>query len=81
MEFYGVIGEKLSHTLSPKINNEFYKILNIEASYKVFEISKDDIRNAGDAIKILSIKGANVTIPYKDVVMEFISNSKKNWSC
>lgn len=72
MEFYGVIGEKLCHSLSPKISNEFFKISNIEASYKTFEISKANIKNAGEAMRILDIKGANVTIPYKEEVIGFL---------
>lgn len=74
MEFYGVIGGKLSHSLSPKINNEFYRLLNIEAAYKIFEISREDIKDAGKALKMLSISGANVTIPYKQEVMKFLDD-------
>lgn len=72
MEFYGLIGEKLSHSLSPEIHNEFFKISDIEASYKTFEIKKEDIKNAGEALKILQITGVNVTIPYKQEIMSFL---------
>lgn len=74
MEFYGLIGEKLSHSLSPKIHNEFFRISNIDAAYKIFEINKEDIKNAGEALKILGISGTNVTIPYKEDVIEFLDN-------
>ena len=43
MKKYCVIGEKLSHTMSPQIHNEFFKIMNIEATYDVVEIAMSDI--------------------------------------
>lgn len=80
MEFYGVVGEKLPHSLSPQIHNRVFDLLNIDGAYKLFEIPKDKIENLGEALKLLKIKGANVTIPYKQVVMEqldFISDEAK----
>lgn len=72
MDFYGVVGEKLSHSLSPRINNRIFDLLKIEGGYKLFEIPKDDIWKLGDSMKLLGIKGVNVTIPYKQEVMNQI---------
>lgn len=80
MEFYGLVGEKLSHSLSPQIHKSIFEQLNIDGGYKLFEIPKEDIGKLGDALKLLKIKGANVTIPYKEVVMkdlDFISEEAK----
>ncbi|MGL4109212.1 shikimate dehydrogenase [Clostridium sp. LP20] len=70
MDFYGVVGEKLSHSLSPRINNRLFELLGIEAAYKSFEIPKNDISKLGDSLKLLGIKGVNVTIPYKQEVLK-----------
>ena len=70
MEFYGLVGEKLSHSLSPDIHKRVFEVLDIEGAYKLFEIPNDDIKNLGQALKTLSIKGVNVTIPYKQTVIE-----------
>lgn len=81
MDFFGVVGEKLPHTLSPEINKRIFEFINVEAAYKTFEISKNDISKLGDALKLLKIKGVNVTIPYKEVVMEqldYISKEAKD---
>jgi shikimate dehydrogenase len=72
MNFYGLIGEKLPHSLSPKIHNTLFKRLNIEGAYKLFEVEKKDLGKAIDSLKILKIKGVNVTIPYKQDVMEYL---------
>ena len=42
MEFYGLLGEKLSHSLSPKINKIILEENNNEGAYKLFEIPKDN---------------------------------------
>ena len=72
MDFYGLIGEKLPHSLSPKIHNTLFKALNIEGAYKLFEVEKEDLGKAIDSLKILKIKGVNVTIPYKQDVMKYL---------
>lgn len=81
MEFFGVVGEKLPHTLSPIINKRIFELIEVDAAYKIFEVSKSDISNLGKALKLLKIKGANVTIPYKETVMEqldYISKEAKD---
>lgn len=80
MEFYGLIGEKLPHSLSPKIHNTLFKELNIEGAYKLFEVEKEELGKTIDSLKLLKIKGVNVTIPYKQDVMkylDFISDEAK----
>lgn len=72
MDFYGLIGEKLPHSLSPKIHNALFKSLDIEGAYKLFEVEKEELGKAIDSLKILKIKGINVTIPYKQDVMEYL---------
>ncbi|EKQ56468.1 MULTISPECIES: shikimate dehydrogenase [unclassified Clostridium] len=80
MDFYGLIGEKLSHSLSPKIHNTLFKALEIEGAYKLFEVEKENLSKLMDSLKLLKIKGVNVTIPYKQDVMkylDFISDEAK----
>lgn len=43
MNFFGLVGEKLSHSVSPQIHKRIFEILNIESAYKNFEIPKEDI--------------------------------------
>ena len=81
MEFFGVVGEKLPHTLSPEINKRIFELIDVEAAYKTFEIPKNDIDKLGEALKLLKIKGVNVTIPYKEEVvkqLDYISKEAKD---
>lgn len=77
----GLMGEHLSHSLSPIIHKEIFNLLNYEAYYHLFEVDKGDVQAAIEGIKALKIKGVNVTIPYKERVMEYldeISEEAKN---
>ncbi|WP_291653997.1 shikimate dehydrogenase [Clostridium sp.] len=72
MEFYGLLGERLSHSLSPEIHSEILKSINKDGAYKLFEIEKERLEDFAEALKLLKIKGANVTIPYKKDIMNYI---------
>lgn len=72
MNFFGLVGEKLSHSVSPQIHKRVFEILNIESAYKNFEISKEDISKLDSAIKLLGIQGVNVTVPYKERIMKYL---------
>lgn len=69
MEFYGLIGEKLGHSYSPQIQQRLLELLGVQGGYKLFEIPKDKIGGAAAAIRLLGIKGVNVTIPYKQELL------------
>lgn len=72
MKFYGLIGETLTHSLSPQLHKEIYKRAGIPAAYKNFPLPSSKIEQATEAIRVLSISGSNVTIPYKEAVMPFL---------
>lgn len=72
MEFYGLLGEKLSHSLSPLIHSEILKLINKEGAYKLFEVNKNNLEDFTRAVKLLKIKGTNVTIPYKEDIIKHI---------
>lgn len=40
MRNFGLLGEKLGHSLSPEIHRIIFKKLNIEGTYALFEIKK-----------------------------------------
>ncbi len=73
MREYGIVGEHLSHTFSPKIYNMLFKRHNLKAVYKVLEISENTFDFiVGDVTKNLS--GFNVTIPYKSRIMGYLDS-------
>lgn len=72
MKFYGLLGEKLTHSLSPQLHKEIYKRVAINAAYKTFPCPPSQVPQAIESLKVLSISGSNVTIPYKETVMPYL---------
>jgi shikimate dehydrogenase len=70
MNALGLIGERLGHSLSPQIHKKVFEKLNLNASFSLYEIKPENIGMAVQALKVLGIKGVNVTIPYKEILME-----------
>jgi len=80
-DFYGLIGKKLGHSFSPIIHKLILQKLNIKGEYNLFEIEPHNLDKSIEALKILGCRGANVTIPYKIDVMNYmddISEEAKN---
>jgi hypothetical protein len=69
MEFFGLVGEKLAHSHSPYIHNLIFKLLGIQGAYKLFEMPPEALGGLADAMRLLGVRGVNVTIPYKQAVM------------
>ncbi len=69
---YGLMGEKLRHSFSPQIHSLIFKELKIQGYYHLFEIEKNDLKDAVLGLKALGIKGVNVTIPYKIEVIKYL---------
>ena len=65
MKFYGLLGERLSHSISPQIHGFIFQELNIVASYSLFPVPPDRLGDAVSGLRLLGAGGVNVTMPYK----------------
>lgn len=72
MKFYGLFGEKLTHSLSPDLHQLIYQKIGLDAAYKLFPFPPTQLQHAMDEIRALSINGVNVTIPYKEAVLPYL---------
>lgn len=70
---YGLIGKKLGHSFSKKYFTEKFEKENIlKSNYELFEL--EDISKFPTLISTkLDLKGLNVTIPYKQEVIPYLS--------
>ena len=65
---FGLLGEKLGHSLSPQIHQEVFRQLGLSASYELVEVSAE--RLAEKVVELRNThRGLNVTIPHKVAVM------------
>jgi shikimate dehydrogenase len=71
---YGLLGEKLGHSMSPLIHSLVFKELKMDAYYHLFEVKKENLREAVYGLKALGARGVNVTIPYKVPVMDYLDD-------
>ena len=69
---FGIIGKPLSHSLSPVLQNFWFKKNNLKANYSLMEIEKKQIKDILNKIRTKEISGINVTIPYKQEVIPYL---------
>lgn len=72
-EVYGVIGDPITHTLSPVIHNALAKALEREAIYVPFHVKATQLEEAIKGAHALHIKGLNVTMPHKQTLFKYVN--------
>lgn len=68
---YGLLGHPLGHSFSKKFHNERFEKLGIDAEYVNFDLDSVDLL-PGVLQEESALRGLNVTIPYKQHVMQFL---------
>lgn len=70
---YGLIGKKISHSFSANYFNEKFKREGIDETYRLFPL--DSIEQLPELLLTYpELKGLNVTIPYKQDVMKYLTH-------
>lgn len=68
----GLIGKPLTHSYSNEIHSEIMKQNGINGTYELFEIEEKDLGSTIKKLKDSGYRGLNVTLPYKEKVLEFV---------
>lgn len=71
-QIYGLIGYPVKHSLSPIMHNAAFRALKINAEYRLFPLKEDELKGFFADIKKNNIFGLNVTIPYKEKVLDYL---------
>ncbi len=72
-----VIGDPISHSLSPKIHNSLLKKYDINGSYEAILVKKNDLKFTIDEMKKNGFAGFNITIPHKEEVFRICDYKSK----
>ena len=72
MRHYGLIGEKLGHSLSRPIHEAIFREMGVQADYRIIEIPKGEFVPRVQEL-LSTLDGFNVTIPYKQDVMPLLA--------
>ena len=72
MNKYGLIGKKISYSMSPKLHHLIGKRLGCELVYELMDIDEEEIIKYLNLLKEKKYQGFNVTIPYKEKVIKYL---------
>ena len=61
----GVVGDPISHSLSPRLHGYWLTKYNIKGEYKAFHVSPTELPKFLNALKKNKIQGVNLTLPHK----------------
>ena len=80
MRKFGLLGKKLSHSLSPLLHNTFFEDMGLKDEYKLYEVDEAEIDSFKNYMLENSIEGVNITVPYKKRFLDkldYISDEAK----
>lgn len=71
-KIYGIIGDPVTHTLSPLMQNAAFKAMGLNCIYIPFKVKNTELNVAIEGIRALNIHGLNVTMPHKLKIIPII---------
>ncbi|MFB6122766.1 MAG: shikimate dehydrogenase [Haloferacaceae archaeon] len=72
MDVYGLLGNPVGHSRSPPMHEAAYDELGMDARYVTFEPAPEALASAIGGADALGIAGLNVTIPFKQDVLDLV---------
>ena len=72
MKKFLVIGNPVSHSLSPKLHNYWFKKNNINGTYDKEKLNSNDLEKLILRVKNNEIFGINVTVPFKKEIISYL---------
>ena len=72
MKKYLVVGNPIDHSLSPKIQNYWLNLNNIDAIYGKLLAYDDDLKELCNSIKNGQLDGLNITVPFKRKIIQHL---------
>jgi shikimate dehydrogenase len=68
----GVIGHPVGHSISPAVYEAAFRAAGIDATYEAWDTPPDTLEGRVNALRGSDFLGANVTIPHKVAIREFL---------
>jgi len=72
VKIVGVVGDPISHSLSPRLHSYWLKKYNILGDYVPFHIAKNELPGFINSLKGDNITGINLTVPHKESAMKLV---------
>jgi len=71
--FIALIGNPVSHSLSPIMQNAAFQYLGLDLIYIAIPCKGEDLELVLSSLKKINCKGLNITIPHKEKVFKLCS--------
>lgn len=68
----GLLGSPVAHSISPMMHNEGFKQLGLDYVYLAFDVSEYHLKTAVDGLKVLGVRGFNLTMPNKNLICDIV---------
>lgn len=76
--YAAVIGHPIAHSLSPMLHNSIYNHLGLDMIYMAFNVPHESLGKAVEGLVALDFIGFNVTIPYKEKIIDYLDEVSKS---
>jgi len=71
----GIVGWPVEHTLSPAMHNSAFAALGLNSVYLALPVPPEKLEAALLGLAALGFRGANVTVPHKESVMQYLEET------
>lgn len=68
----GLLGSPVTHSISPLMHNESFKMLGLDYVYLCFDVPEDNLETVFNGLKKLNIAGFNCTMPDKTRICQLV---------
>jgi len=72
LNIIAIYGFPIEHSLSPVMHNAGFNELKLNFKYIPVKVAPSDLKEAISALKALNFKGANLTVPHKEEVIDYL---------
>lgn len=73
---FAVIGDPVSHSLSPRMHTAAYAALGLNLRYVAIHVPACEVVPALDHLRSLGYRGVNVTVPHKESALDWCSEAE-----
>ncbi len=77
-KWYAVIGDPISHSLSPFMHDTWFSEHDIDAAYIPIHVEPSQLEKSFEAMKTLGISGFNITLPHKQSIVPFLGRLEES---
>ena len=71
-KLFAIVGNPVSHSLSPILHNYWFKKYNINADYSLLNVEEKNLPEVFKKIRNRELDGINITLPYKQKIIPYV---------